>query len=233
MELSDVLNIITSGGIVGTLCLGFANLYLLQKRERKAHEYSMNVMDFEKRRDYFLINMSEYIRNLDVHDLSFMAQTDEEYEGKDGEIYKKFYELETLYYKIILMLDTDNNFYQEISDVLEKTIDLAGKVKNNNSIAEFFNNGLRTPERALEISERALIMQKEKQSTSVFPNRENAATSNEKKTFDLISQAVEGRNKHLQAYLCAAEELRAQKKLLVAVAQKYLIEEKTHLMQML
>jgi hypothetical protein len=229
MPISDLVSIITSIGVLGTLLLGFVNLYSLRKSERYTRQYSLNITDYEKRRDFILANLSEYICLLDAHELSFLAPTDEEYEGKDLEIYKKYYSLETLYYRIKLMINPDNLYFEEFSNALDKSISLAKEIRTQNSFAEFFTNGLRTPERALDISRRALeLMKKETNNNSGETTVDLEA--DKKETLDFISEAVKSRDEHLKNYLSAAEVLVAQKERLVIIAQKYLIEEKAQLL---
>lgn len=72
----------------------------------------------------------------------------------------KLYALETLYYRIKLMINPDNILFEEFSSALDESISLAREVRTENSVAELFNNGLRTPEKAIEISNRILEFQK-------------------------------------------------------------------------
>lgn len=159
-----------------------------------------------------------------------MALTDEEYQGKDLEIYKKLYALETLYYRIKLMINPDNILFEEFSSALDESISLAREVRTENSVAELFNNGLRTPEKAIEISNRILEFQKKElnkgDKTTITIDIEN----DKKEKIDIISEAIDSRNDHLKKYLSAVESLVEQKEKLVTVAQKYLIEEKQRLL---
>ncbi|MGI6004492.1 MAG: hypothetical protein ACOX88_03620 [Christensenellales bacterium] len=212
------------------MLLGFINLYSLRKSEQSARQYSLNTVDYEKRRDFILEHLSEYIHLLDVHELSFMALTDEEYEGKDLDIHKKLYSLETLYYKIKLMINPENLCYEEFSIALDKSISLAREIRAENSFAELFTNGLRTPERALEISRRALELMKKEAENNSEASISIDIESEKKEKLDFISEAIETRDKHLKNYLSAAEALVAQKEHLVIIAQKYLMEEKMQLL---
>ncbi len=226
VQISDIVSIITSIGALGTLVLGFIKLYSLQKNENYTRQYNLNMADYEKHRDFILENISEYINLLDVNELSYMALTDGEYEGKDLQIYKKLYSLETLYYRIKLMINPDNKLFEEFSKVLDGSILLAKKVRTENSCAELLNNGLRTPERALEISNYALEFSKKESNKSVRTITTVNKKHNQEEILDSISEAVKSRDVHLRNYLSAAESLIVQKEKLVTVAQKYLIEEK-------
>lgn len=222
MQINDFVSIVTSVGVLGTLLLGFVNLFSLRKSEQYARQYNLNTADYEKRRNFVLDNLSEYIHLLDAHELSFMARTDGDYEGKDLEIYKKLYLLETQYYRIKLMLNPDNLCFDKFSNALDKSISLAKEIRTENSLAEFISNGLRTPERALEISTRALATAKEETN--------NDGEVDEKAKLDFISEAIKMRDTHLKKYLSAAEALSKQKEQLILAAQKYLIEEKVQLL---
>ncbi len=230
MQLSDIVSIITSIGVLGTLVLGFINLYSLRKSESTARQYNLNMTDYEKRRDFILANLTEYIQLLDVHELSYMALTDEEYQGKDLEIYKKLYALETLYYRIKLMINPDNILFEEFSSTLDESLSLAREVRTENSVAELFNNGLRTPERAIEISNRVLEFQKKELNKNAKTTITVDTENDKKEKINFISEAISSRDEHLKKYLSAAELLVKQKEKLVTVAQKYLIEEKKQLL---
>ena len=66
MQLSDIVSIITSIGVLGTLVLGFINLYSLRKSESTARQYNLNMTDYEKRRDFILANLTEYIDDEEI-----------------------------------------------------------------------------------------------------------------------------------------------------------------------
>ena len=53
-----------------------------------------------RKKDFLLNQISEYIALFDAHKLSFMAMSDEEYEGKDIETYQHYYKLETCFIKL-------------------------------------------------------------------------------------------------------------------------------------
>lgn len=230
MQLSDLVNVITSIGVLGTLALGFINLYSLRKSECNARQYNLNMADYEKRRDFILANLTEYIHLLDAHELSYMALTDEEYQGKDLEMYKRLYTLETLYYRIKLMINPDNMLFEEFSSTLDESISLAREVRTENSLAELLNNGLRTPERAMEISNRVLEFQKKELNKSDKTTIKIDIENDKKEKMNFISEAINSRDEYIKKYLSAAESLVKQKEKLVTVAQKYLIEEKKQLL---
>lgn len=186
MQLSDLVSIITSIGVLGTLVLGFINLYSLRKSERNTRLYNLNMTDYEKRRDYILVNLSEYIHH--------------------------------------------NILFEEFTSTLDESISLAREVRTENSFAELFNNGLRTPERAFEISNRALELQKKELNKSAKSTIPIDIEANKKEKMDFISEAINSRDEHLKKYLSAAGALITQKENLVTVAQKYLIEDKKQLL---
>jgi len=210
--------------------LGFMNLYSLRKSERNTRYYNLNMADYEKRRDFIAVNLSEYIHFLDSHELSYMAMTDEEYEGKDLEISKKLYSLETLYYQINLMINPYNMCFKEFSDALNQSILLARKIKTENSIAELLNNGLRTPERAWKISADVLEFQKKETNSGAKTIITIDIEADKKERLNIISEMVKTRDEHRKSYCSAVMILNEQKEQLVTIAQKYLIEEKNQLL---
>lgn len=110
--VTQVIGIISNIAVLGTLLLGYINFFALKKSERQSREYNLKMADYEKRRDFLLVHISEYISLLNVHKLSYMALSDEEYEGKDIEIYNHYYNIETCFYKIKLFLNSDNLHYE-------------------------------------------------------------------------------------------------------------------------
>jgi len=224
MQIATLSSIITSMGVLGTLTLGFMNLYSLRKSENKSRLYNLNLADYEKRRDFLLSNLAEYLQLLDAHELTYKAETDEEYQGQDLEKYKKLYELETQYYKIKLMINEDNHCYKRLTETLDRSILLARKIRSENSISELYLNGLRTPERALEISKKAL---EHKNRSANIGLDQIGFDLDDKEKLNFIADAVENRNVHLKSLLQAIEELSTQKEALVIAAQKYLYEEKS------
>jgi len=215
-------SIVPNLGIIGSLLLNFISLYSLRKSEQHSRQHSLNSSDYKERRDFILSNLSEYIEQLDAHALSFMALTDEEYEGKDIEKAEKLYSLETTYYKIKLMLNTENQCFEEMEKSLDTSILLARNIRAENSFAELFTNGLRTPEKALDIAKRALEYT---QSETVSDNLENG----NKERLDFIADAIKARDKHLKSYLTSVEKLSKEKESLILVTRKYLFEEKEQL----
>ncbi len=217
-------------GVLGTLILGFMNLHSLRKSERNARHYNLNMADYEKRRDFIVVNLSEYISILDSHKLSYMAVTDKEWEEKSLETFKKLHSLETLYYQISLMINPYNMCFKEFSDALNKSILLARKVRTENSAAELLNNGLRTPERAWEISKDVLKFQEKEADRGKKAVITIDIETDKKERQNIISEMVKTRDEHLKNYCSTAMMLNEQKEQLVAVAQKYLIEEKNQLL---
>lgn len=220
MQLADITSIITSVGVLGTLLLGFMNLYTLRKSEKYSRWHASNTADYERRRDFILEKLSEYIYGLDAHELSFIALTDEEYKGQDFETYKKLYSLETLYYQIKLMTNPDNPCYEELLNILDESFSTAREIRAENVYVEILTNGLRTPEKARKIAEKALELQRREGASSL-----SKAVADEE-VIDCISEAVKNRDEHIRSFLSAAERLTKQKEVVVSTAQKYLIEEK-------
>src|SRR5699024_1243081 len=101
METADIITLI---GIIITAVLAGANLVTAFFNQRQSQGYNLRMADYERRYVQLTDNVSQYISMLDAHWLSFMALNEEEYEGKDAEIYERYHQMETAHYKIKLLL---------------------------------------------------------------------------------------------------------------------------------
>lgn len=220
-RLTEIVSIITSLGVLGTLVLGFMNLSSLKKSERQSREHSLKMADYEKRRDFLLTQISEYISLLDAHRLSYMALSDEEYKGKDMETYSHYYKLETCFHRIKLFLNSDNSYFNELSSILDISLETASKLRTDNSFAEMISHGLRHPEKYATAYSRTLNELEsfeKKESDTIDTDKEN--------TLKFVEEAAKMRDKHLKKYLSAVQESLKHKKVIVDVARKYLTCEK-------
>ena len=86
METADIITLI---GIIITAVLAGANLVTAFFNQRQSQGYNLRMADYERRYVQLTDNVSQYISMLDAHWLSFMALNEEEYEGKDAEIYER------------------------------------------------------------------------------------------------------------------------------------------------
>ena len=100
METADIITLI---GIIITAVLAGANLVTAFFNQRQSQGYNLRMADYERRYVQLTDNVSQYISMLDAHWLSFMALNEEEYEGKDAEIYERYHQMETAHYKIKLL----------------------------------------------------------------------------------------------------------------------------------
>ncbi len=218
ISFADITSIVTSIGVLGTLALGFINLYSLRQSEISGRRHNLSTADYEKRRDYTLTTVSEYLQLLDSRNYTYMALTDEEYEGKDLETYHNLYSLQTVYYRIKLMINPSNPLASQFSDLLDETMSLVEKMRSENCFAEMMSHAFRTPERAMKVSKTAIRLSQNHNSydANVIPT----------KPLDYISDMVKEKDKHLHNYLSAIEELEPKKKQLVKVVQNYLQQEK-------
>ncbi len=210
--VTQVIGIISNIAVLGTLLLGYINFFALKKSERQSREYNLKMADYEKRRDFLLVHISEYISLLNVHKLSYMALSDEEYEGKDIEIYNHYYNIETCFYKIKLFLNSDNLHYEELSNILDLSLETADKIRTDNSMAEMISCGLRKPEEYAEACANALS------------GLDSSYT--EQNTLNFVKEAMEIRDKHLKKYLLAVEESMKHKKEIADITRKYIAYEK-------
>ena len=109
METADIITLI---GIIITAVLAGANLVTAFFNQRQSQGYNLRMADYERRYVQLTDNVSQYISMLDAHWLSFMALNEEEYEGKDAEIYERYHQMETAHYKIKLLLSNENQFFK-------------------------------------------------------------------------------------------------------------------------
>lgn len=216
----DFISIINSLGVLGTLVLGFINLFLLKKRERQSQEYNLKMIDYEKRRDFLLTNISEYISLLDAHKLSYMASSDEEYKGKSRDTYMYYLKLEACFYKIKLYLNSDNVHFNELISILDKSIDTAKEIQYNNSVAEMVSNGLRHPKEYVNAYYKNLNISKKLESDDLDIGVDN------EKTTDFLKEAKKIKNEHLKKCILSVEGLSEYKKEIVYISRKYLKSEK-------
>ena len=222
----DIIQIATAIGVIGTLLLGFITLYMSQKNDRKSREHNLRILDYEKRRDYMLTHLSEYITLFNAHDLSFLAHSDEEMESKNKGTHECLYHIETIYHKIQLMLNPDNICFEEFSNALSESLALAKALNAENSQAEFMTNMIRTPEKAIEVCEQAF----ERLKKSNEPDAPDTAPI--KDVNDYIRYIVKSRDEHLRKYLAAVTEFDKHKETLVLVSRKYLVDEKGLILKM-
>ena len=131
METADIITLI---GIIITAVLAGANLVTAFFNQRQSQGYNLRMADYERRYVQLTDNVSQYISMLDAHWLSFMALNEEEYEGKDAEIYERYHLLETAHYKIKLLLSNENQFFQEFCTILDDSLAVADKVRFSNYV---------------------------------------------------------------------------------------------------
>ena len=129
METADIITLI---GIIITAVLAGANLVTAFFNQRQSQGYNLRMADYERRYVQLTDNVSQYISMLDAHWLSFMALNEEEYEGKDAEIYERYHQMETAHYKIKLLLSNENHFFQEFCTILDDSLAVADKVMLTN-----------------------------------------------------------------------------------------------------
>ena len=122
METADIITLI---GIIITAVLAGANLVTAFFNQRQSQGYNLRMADYERRYVQLTDNVSQYISMLDAHWLSFMALNEEEYEGKDAEIYERYHQMETAHYKIKLLLSNENQFFQEFCTILDDSLAVA------------------------------------------------------------------------------------------------------------
>ena len=224
MGISDILSIITTCTIVGTFIFGFFNLRSLRKSERDAREHSLKMTDHERRRDYLLSHLSEYVPLVDKHELSFMVFSNEEYMEKNHNAYQNFKQLDKLYYKIIIMLNPDNPCYVDFSEIMRASLSLANKIRYENSSAEYFSDVSRTTRFDMEnraqtyldnitagtITEEALLAEME-------TLNENANS---------LVQALTSRNEYMEKWSASLSQFDEMKEQLVVGSREYLRREK-------
>ncbi|OQB12469.1 MAG: hypothetical protein BWY15_02194 [Firmicutes bacterium ADurb.Bin193] len=224
-RLTETVSIITTLGVLGTLVLGFMNWSSLKKSGRQSREHSLKMADYEKIRDFLLIQISEYISLLDAHKLSYMALSDKEYKGKDMETYSHYFKLETCFYRIKLFLNSDNSYFNELSSILDMSLKTARKLQSANSFAEMLSHGLRHPKEYAAAYSRALneLERSEKTESHTIVIDNDADKEN---TLKFVEEVVKMRDEHLKKYLSATEESLKHKKMIVDIARKYLTCEK-------
>ena len=111
METADIITLI---GIIITAVLAGANLVTAFFNQRQSQGYNLRMADYERRYVQLTDNVSQYISMLDAHWLSFMALNEEEYEGKDAEIYERYHQMETAHYKIKLLLSNEKSIFSRV-----------------------------------------------------------------------------------------------------------------------
>ena len=186
--------------------------------QRQSQGYNLRMADYERRYVQLTDNVSQYISMLDAHWLSFMALNEEEYEGKDAEIYERYHQMETAHYKIKLLLSNENQFFQR-SFVLSWMIHWRLQIKSgfSNSVAELCSNGLRNPDGFLDAYKK--VLERKEDLTGVVP------------ASDAIDAAKEYRDTHIRQFLLAAENLVSFRERLVSITQKYLECEKERVLE--
>ena len=214
MEATDIITLI---GIIITAVLAGANLVTTFFNQRQSQSYNLRMADYERRYVQLIDNVSQYISMLDAHWLSFMAFNEEEYEGKDAEIYERFHLLETAHYKIKLMLSNENQFFQEFCTILGDSLSVANKARLNNSFAECISNGLRDPDGFLSAYKK--MLERKEDLTGVVP------------ASDAIDTAKEYRDTHIRQFLLEAEDLLSFRERLVSITQKYLCCERERVLE--
>ena len=214
METADIITLI---GIIITAVLAGANLVTAFFNQRQSQGYNLRMADYERRYVQLTDNVSQYISMLDAHWLSFMALNEEEYEGKDAEIYERYHQIETAHYKIKLLLSNENQFFQEFCTILDDSLAVADKVRFSNSVAELCSNGLRNPDGFLDAYKK--VLERKEDLTGVVP------------ASDAIDAAKEYRDTHIRQFLLAAENLVSFRERLVSITQKYLECEKERVLE--
>ncbi len=206
-SFAETMSIISAAGVIGTLIIGFFNLFYSKINLRLSQEYNLKLLDFEKRRDTLTTTISEYIALLDAHSLSYMALSEEEYKGKDLEIGAHYYKLETAFYKIKLNLNTDNPIYTAFLTVLEESLNTAETIKTNTTMAEMLASGLRNEDAFATFYVQYLH-------------------KNKKEKLDADCDLSELRVPYLGKVVSAVNKLQKDKKNVVSHAQEYLKNEK-------
>ena len=181
METADIITLI---GIIITAVLAGANLVTAFFNQRQSQGYNLRMADYERRYVQLTDNVSQYISMLDAHWLSFMALNEEEYEGKDAEIYERYHQMETAHYKIKLLLSNENQFFQEFCTILDDSLAVVDKVRFSNSVAELCSNGLRNPDGFLDAYKK--VLERKEDLTGVVP------------ASDAIDAAKEYRDTHIR-----------------------------------
>lgn len=213
----ETANIITLIGIIITVVLAGANLLTTFFNQRQSQGYNLRMADYERRYVQLTDNVSQYISMLDAHWLSFMAFTEEEYEGKDAEIYERYHLLETAHYKIKLLLSSENQFFQEFCTILDGSLAVANKARLDNSFAECISNGLRDPDEFLSAYKK--VLERKEDLTGAVP------------ASDAIDTAKEYRDTHIRQFLLEAEDLLSFREQLVSITQKYLSCERERVLE--
>lgn len=206
-SFAEIMSIISAAGVIGTLIIGFFNLFYSKVNLRLSQEYNLRLLDFEKRRDTLSTTISEYIALLDAHSLSYMALSEKEYEGKDLEIGAHYYKLETAFYKIKLNLNTDNPSYTAFLTVLEESLNTAETIKTNTTLSELIASGLRNEDAFATFYVQYLH-------------------KNEKEKLNSDCDLGELRVPYLGKVVSAVNKLQQDKKNIVSHAQEYLKNEK-------
>lgn len=216
MEI-ETADIITLVGIIITAVLAGANLVTTIFNQRQSQGYNLRMADYERRYVQLTDSVSQYISMLDAHWLSFMASNEEDYEGKDAEIYERYHLLETAHYKIKLMLSSENQISKEFCALLDESLAVANKARLSNSFAELYSNGLRDPGGFLSAYEQ--VLKRKKDLTNVVPSS------------DAMDAMKECKDTHIREFLSAAEELMPFREQLVSVTQKYLHCERERVLE--
>lgn len=212
MGAIEIVSIVNSVGVIGTLIISAINLISLRKSEQYSREYNLKMNDYEKRRDFLLTNVADFMAKYNPHKYSYMAMTDEEYDGKDLEIYNHFYELETCYYKIKLHLNPENKYTHELTSILDVSMKTMSTIRSNCSSAEMMSHIMRNSEAI---------------APKYYDNlKMDYSVNTDEKLSHFIEEAKNHRDEHLKEYLNAIEKITERKEQLSEITQKYLLCER-------
>jgi len=141
MSLANIVSAITAVGVVGSLILGFVNLYSLKKSEQASRRFDVRKTEYQNRIKSFEDNISEYLTLFNDDDLigPIGALHAQPIEG-DFTLKRRTHhnKLVAAYYKATIILNHDNPLFDSLSKALLESKELADEMCSDCSTYSFF-----------------------------------------------------------------------------------------------